>query len=178
MNGNVTSASIKVEHFLSSLLKTDYVSWSQLILFVLNITSSFRERPYTNSNLIGMTNSGSLPIITKTERCKALFVSRFSPEATGDDVEKFLKEQLRLKKLVCTRLKTKFNTYASFHVEVTDDEFSLINSTDVWPIGCLIAPFYGKLTTDQVHSCLPIMGDSSVTNILHKERGGSPHPLQ
>jgi hypothetical protein len=129
--------------------------------------------------LIGMRNSVSLPIISKRERYKALFVSRFSPEVTVDDVEKFLKEQLSLKKLVCTRLKTKFNTYASFHAQVIDDEFPLINSMDVWPVGCLIAPFYGKLTPDQVHSsCSPIMGDRSVSNILHKERGGSPHPFQ
>jgi hypothetical protein len=40
--------------------------------------------------------------------------------------------------LVCTRLKTKFN------------EFSLINNTSVWPSGCLIVPYYGKFTPDQI----------------------------
>jgi hypothetical protein len=46
----------------------------------------------------------------------ALFVSRFSPEITAEDVHESLKEQLSLKKLTCTRLKTKFNSYASFHI--------------------------------------------------------------
>jgi hypothetical protein len=59
--------------------------------------------------LIGVRNSASLPIVSKRERSKALFVSRFSPEVTVADVEKSLKEQLSLKSLVCTRLKTKFN---------------------------------------------------------------------
>jgi hypothetical protein len=61
-----------------------------------------------------------------------------------------LKEQLSLKKLVCTKLKTKFNSYSSFHISVTEDEFALINNIGVWPSGCLIAPYYGKLTPDQM----------------------------
>ncbi|PNF20526.1 hypothetical protein B7P43_G05329, partial [Cryptotermes secundus] len=81
---------------------------------------------------------------------EAFFVSRFSPEVTADDVHKSLKEQLSLKNLVCTRLRTKFNTYASFHITVTEEEFSLINDVGVWPSGCLIAPYYGKLAPDQV----------------------------
>jgi hypothetical protein len=58
-------------------------------------------------------NSASLPSVSKKERFKALFVSRFSPEVTADDVEKPLKEQLSLQMLVFTRLKAKFKTYAS-----------------------------------------------------------------
>jgi hypothetical protein len=46
----------------------------------------------------------------------SLFFSRCSRKVSADDAEKSLKEKLSLKKLVCTRLKTKFNTYASFHV--------------------------------------------------------------
>jgi hypothetical protein len=54
--------------------------------------------------------------------------------------------------LVCTRLKTKFDIYASFHISVKEEDFPPIINTGVWPDGCLIAPFYGKLTTDQVYS--------------------------
>jgi hypothetical protein len=75
-------------------------------------------------------------------------------------VHKSLTEQLSLKKLVCTRLKTKFNSYSSFHISVTEDDFPLINNTGVGPSGCLIAPFYGKLTPDQVFTpCTPEVGD-------------------
>jgi hypothetical protein len=38
--------------------------------------------------LIGVRNSASLPIVSKRERSKALFVSQFSPEVTAADVEK------------------------------------------------------------------------------------------
>jgi hypothetical protein len=37
-----------------------------------------------------------------------------------------------------------------FHISVTEDEFALINNIGVWPSGCLIAPYYGKLTSDQI----------------------------
>jgi hypothetical protein len=83
-------------------------------------------------------------------------------EVTAEDVEKSLKEQLSFKRLVCTRLRTKYNSYASFHISVTENEFPLINSTGVWPSGCLIAPYYGKLTPDQVFTpCTPELGASA-----------------
>jgi hypothetical protein len=109
--------------------------------------------------LLGVTSSLSLPVITKSERSKALFVSRFNPEVTADDVYKILKEQLSLRKLVCTKLETKFNSYSCFRICVMEDEFPLINNTGVWPSGCIIAPYYGKLTPDQVFTpCTPEAG--------------------
>jgi hypothetical protein len=100
--------------------------------------------------LIGVSSSLSLPVISKSEKSKALFVSRFIPEVTADDVHKLLKEQLSLRKLVCTKLRTKFNSYSSFHISVTEDEFALIKNIGVWPSGCVIAPYYSKLTPDQI----------------------------
>jgi hypothetical protein len=125
--------------------------------------------------LIGVRNSTSLPIVLKKERSKALFVSRFCPEVTADEVEKSVKEQLSIKKLACTRPKTKFNTYSSFHVSVIEDDFPLINNTGVWPTGCLIAPFYGRLTPDQVYSpSTPVIGDPSPSHPPNRASGGSP----
>ncbi|PNF41597.1 hypothetical protein B7P43_G11564 [Cryptotermes secundus] len=46
--------------------------------------------------LIGVSSSQSLPVVKKAERSKALFVSRFRPEVTSDDVHKSLKEQLSI----------------------------------------------------------------------------------
>jgi hypothetical protein len=131
-------------------------------------------------------NSASLPVVSKRERSKSLFVSRFGPDVTAADIEKTSKEQLSLKRLVCTRLKTKFDAYASFHISVNEEDFPLINNTAVWPSGCLIAPFYGKLTSDQVYSSsapltsvpavVPSDGTKSPTTMLTSTRedlGGS-----
>jgi hypothetical protein len=71
----------------------------------------------------------------------SLFVSRFSPEVTVQDVEKSLEDQLKVSSLTCTRLKTKFSAYASCHNYVNEEDFPSINNTGVWPNGCLISPF-------------------------------------
>jgi hypothetical protein len=102
--------------------------------------------------MIGVRISSSLSVVQKRVRRKSLFVSRFYPEVTASDVENSLKEQLPLASLTCTRLKTKHNSYASFHVSVVEDDFHLINNTGVWPNGCLIAPYYGRLNPDQIYT--------------------------
>jgi hypothetical protein len=81
--------------------------------------------------MIGVSSSSSLSALQKRVRRKSLFVSRFSPEVTASYVENSLKEQLQLASLTCTRLKTKHNSYASFHVSVVEDDFHLINNTGV-----------------------------------------------
>jgi hypothetical protein len=71
---------------------------------------------------------------------------------SASDIEKSLKEQLKLTSLVCSRLKSKFDSYASFHVSVSEDDFPLTNNSGIWPSGCLIALFYGYLSADQIDS--------------------------
>jgi hypothetical protein len=104
-------------------------------------------------------------------------VSRFCPEVTADEVEKSSKEQLSLKKMVCTILKTKFNTYSPY-VLVLEDEFPLINNTGVWPTGCVIAPFYGKLTPVQVYSpSTPVIVGRSISKV-HRWMAAVLSPLR
>jgi hypothetical protein len=43
-------------------------------------------------------------------------------------------------------------SYASFHVLVNEEDFSLINNTGIWPNGCLIASFFGRLNLEQIYS--------------------------
>jgi hypothetical protein len=49
-------------------------------------------------------------------------------------------------------LKTKFNSYSTLHVSVKEDDFPLVNDSGAWPNGCLIAPFYGRLSPEQVYA--------------------------
>ncbi|KDR12838.1 hypothetical protein L798_13261 [Zootermopsis nevadensis] len=102
--------------------------------------------------MIGVRSSSSLSVIAKRVRMKSLFVSRFSPDVTSADIEGSLKDQLKLTSLTCTRLNTKFNSYASFHISVVEDDFHLVNNIGVWPSGCLIAPYFGRLTPEQIYS--------------------------
>jgi hypothetical protein len=46
-----------------------------------------------------------------------------------------------------------------------------------WPVGSLIAPFYGKLTPYQVYYLsTPVTGDTALYSASNREHGGSPHP--
>jgi hypothetical protein len=104
------------------------------------------------SPMIGVRSSSSLSVVPRQVKTKSLFVSRFSQEVTTTDNERSLNEQLKLKSLSRARLKTEFNSYASFHISVAEDDFHLINNTGVWPSGCLIAPYYGRLSPDHTYS--------------------------
>jgi hypothetical protein len=64
-----------------------------------------------------------------------------------------------------------------------EDEFPLINDSGVWPTGCLIAPYYGRLMPDQVFT--PVTPDAGVppaSNSLTNPVGNdaavraAPHP--
>ncbi|GBO16272.1 hypothetical protein AVEN_152024-1 [Araneus ventricosus] len=79
---------------------------------------------------------------------KAIFLSRLGPETTVNDITNFL-APLNLKFLQCHRLKTKYQTYASFHIDVYENDLKQLLDSTVWPEGCLIAEFYGKLRNDQ-----------------------------
>jgi hypothetical protein len=97
-----------------------------------------------------------------------LFVSRFSPDVTAQNIKSSLEKQLELSSLTCIRLKTIFNTYASFHVSAIEKDFPFINNTGVWTNGCLIAPFYGRLNANQIYS-----PDAPAPNLQNVAQGGS-----
>jgi hypothetical protein len=118
--------------------------------------------------MIGVRNASALTGIVKKAKTMPLFVSRFSPDVTAQDIKSSLEEELKLSSLTCTRLQTKCNTYASFHVSVSEKDFPLINNTGVLPNGCLISPFYGSLNADQIYS-----PDAPAPNLQNVAQGGS-----
>ncbi|GBN62594.1 hypothetical protein AVEN_33327-1 [Araneus ventricosus] len=83
-------------------------------------------------------------------RRKADFSSRLSLETTVNDVNDFF-SLLGLIPLY-HRLKTKFQTYASFHTRVFEDDLQKLLDASVWPEGCLISEFFfGKFRNDQIY---------------------------
>ncbi|GBN10495.1 hypothetical protein AVEN_191968-1 [Araneus ventricosus] len=51
---------------------------------------------------------------------------------------------------ICHRLKTKYQSYASFHIEVYENDLKQLLDSTFWPAGCLITEFYGKLRNDSI----------------------------
>ncbi|GBM27108.1 hypothetical protein AVEN_189878-1 [Araneus ventricosus] len=97
----------------------------------------------------GARKDSGLKIVGKMPKRKAIFLSRLGPETTVNDITNFL-APLNLKFLQCHRLKTKYQTYASFRLDVYENDLKQLLDSKVWPEGCLIAEFYGKLRNDQI----------------------------
>lgn len=84
-------------------------------------------------------------------RRRALFTSRFLPDMTENDLEKFLRENSTLESLKCIKMKSKFpEKYSSFHVSVEESEYGELIKPSNWPKGALVLPFFGKLRDPDV----------------------------
>lgn len=83
------------------------------------------------------------------QRTRAIFVSRFNPNVDEGRVQSLLKEH-NFQNLKCHKLKTRFETYSSFHIEVGSQDYDRVMSPAIWPVGTLISPFHGPLRKDHL----------------------------
>lgn len=98
----------------------------------------------------GSNKNSSIKTVSRLPRRKALFVSRCSPD-TSESVIRDSLSSLDLEFLRVRRLKSRFQSYASFHIEVYQNEFVKLLDESVWPEGCIISEFRGRLRDDQVY---------------------------
>lgn len=88
----------------------------------------------------------------KKIRKRSLFVTRLSPTVSTQIVEDHLKSNLPiLKHVKVTRLSTKHSTYASFHVEVSTEDYSFVTNSSIWPEGVLFKEFFGPLKPEMLY---------------------------
>lgn len=78
---------------------------------------------------------------------RSLFVNKLSLETVGgdivDQIETMLGRKTTVKVSKLKSLNEKY--YSSFHVEVPLEDFNEINMPMLWPVGCDIRPFRGRL---------------------------------
>lgn len=98
---------------------------------------------------VGANENSDLQTVPRQPLKKALFVSRLHPDTSVPTVLKLVTDVCKDGSVVCTRLKTKHPSYASFHVAVSDACFDLVNKSSVWPSGCLFRQFDGTLREDR-----------------------------
>ena len=79
-----------------------------------------------------------------------MFVSRFAPETTADEVKDDLKDDDRLKDLDISveKVTTRYDSYTSFHITCVckEEESKLFLEPDIWPNGILFRPWKEKKT--------------------------------
>ena len=83
--------------------------------------------------------------IPKVKKC-AIFVSRLDPEMTVAKAKEFVSHIVGGAGCVVEKLKTKYNTYASFYVSCDFGHRDVLLDADMWESGVLVRPFYGAIT--------------------------------
>lgn len=97
----------------------------------------------------GTLKNTNLKIVQKLPKRKAVFLSRLDPTISAKDITDFL-SPMNLDFLQCYKLITKYNTYSSFHIEVYENDLEKVLCSSVWPEGCLVSQFYGRLKSTQI----------------------------
>lgn len=117
----------------------------------LKVNIPLRNDKYARSKLVinGSKKDSDLKSVKRLPRKKAAFVSRLSPETSVKEISDFL-GPLGLDFLLCHKLKTKFQSYSSFHIQVYESDFDRVMDESTWPEGCLVTEFSGKLRKDQI----------------------------
>lgn len=104
-------------------------------------------------------------------RRRALFVTRFHSSTMATDVKALITSAVNVNSVICTRLKTKFDSYNSFYVDFPADAFDSIAAPEVWPKGVLVLPYYGRLSKKNIYeeNSLP-----DHNNSVTQEEGNNP----
>ncbi|KAI5736594.1 hypothetical protein M8J76_005102 [Diaphorina citri] len=93
------------------------------------------------------TDISSVPSV----RYSQIFVTRINPDISAKELGEDLRSGApELSSVKCSKLKTKYDSYASFHIIVPEAEKVLISSEEVWPEGALVKLFSGKLLKSHV----------------------------
>ena len=117
----------------------------------LKVNIPLRNDKFTGSKSVinGSKKDSDIKSVKRLPRRKAAFVSRLSPETSVKDISDFL-GPLGFDFLSCHKLKTKFQSYSSFHIQVYESDFYRLMDESTWPEGCIVTEFFGKLRKDQI----------------------------
>ncbi|XP_077545924.1 uncharacterized protein LOC144158716 [Haemaphysalis longicornis] len=107
----------------------------------------YRRRATASS---GTSKLSKVKAVPRKPISKALFVSRLDPKTSIEDVKDFVKPVLGDKTVQCVKLRTKYDSYASFHLSGDDEAFAALNCFDVWPEGSIFHQLFGKLDESRV----------------------------
>jgi len=76
------------------------------------------------------------------DRPVVLFASRLKPATTCQEIDNYVRQTFNAKEVECTKLATKYDSYASFKLHVKGVSLEYCLSPNNWPKGILIKKFY------------------------------------
>ena len=102
-----------------------------------------REPTSKTPIILGKGKASPLTAVRSAKRF-SLFVSRLAPDTNPTLLEEHVKIQLGAKDVTSVRLDTKFDTYASFRVDILDPVEHNILAPDLWGEGLIVRRFFMK----------------------------------
>ena len=136
----------------------DKVSEWKTVTRVGGKLKSVREGSHLHSNQIktvnekkkhvdGSVKNTGLATVKKTERKKyaSIFASRFGPGVTGQDLEGYLEDRTGLRVIV-TDVRSRFDTYRSFHVFCECEQPGMLLRDEIWPEGAYVRWWRGDFS--------------------------------
>lgn len=100
---------------------------------------------------VGATDGTGLAAVDRRKSPKAIFVTKLLPTTTSAQVVSHL-SSVGAVPILCKRLKTRHDSYASFYIAVDDACFQRLGDPALWPRRCLFKPFRGELHDKMIHA--------------------------
>lgn len=85
---------------------------------------------------------------------RAVFVTRLGSSCDPAGLQAHIQGRGPVRELVCTRLKTRYEGYSSFHVTAAEDEMEKLFDPLLWPEGSLFKEFTGQLTDSRTYQAV------------------------
>ena len=101
-----------------------------------------RPKP-KNKPKIGKKFNASLKVVKNYHKPAEVFVSRFHPDTSEQEVQEYVCSQFSdASDITCEKLKTKWDSYASFKISMTGISFKDSLDIENWPEGIFVKRFY------------------------------------
>ena len=101
-------------------------------------SSARRSIPHTSSNLRVARVDNTRPPYKR--HSGGIFITRLDPNHTAAQVKHHIKNTFGYNMIV-DKLKTKRDSYSSFHIDCNENQAADLLQTSLWPKGLLIKPF-------------------------------------
>ena len=106
-----------------------------------------------NKSVVGLHKSILINAVKSVKRV-SVFVSRLPPGTEADTIQEYARDQVGATEVVATRLKTRFDSYVSFRLDLINPSVSDVLDPEIWAQGLLVRRFYARKSDSDVHEPL------------------------
>ena len=100
-----------------------------------------------NKSVVGLQKTSVIKAVKSVKRL-SLFISRLPPGTGAEALQEYAKEQVGASEVAATPLKTRFDSYESYRLDLTDLSVDDVLNPELWADGLLVRRFFAKKSDD------------------------------